>query len=78
AGDEILGLARGFLSAGALSLVLSLWTVNDKAAAELMKEFYTYLQRGDTVPASLGKAQRKLIRRNTHPYYWAPFICLGK
>ena len=41
AGDEILGLTRGFLTAGVASLVLSLWTVNDEATAELMKNFYT-------------------------------------
>ena len=47
AGDEILGLARGFLSAGASSLVLSLWTVNDEATTRLMKNFYKNLQRGE-------------------------------
>ena len=45
-GDELIGLVRGFFSAGAPSLLLSLWTVDDEATAELMKDFYTTLARG--------------------------------
>lgn len=78
AGDEILGLARGFLSAGASSLVLSLWTVNDEAATRLMKSFYKNLQRGATASASLTAAQREFIKENAHPYYWSPFVLIGK
>ena len=78
AGDEILGLARGFLSAGASSLVLSLWTVNDEATTNLMKNLYKNLQRGDSVSASLAKAQREFIKQNAHPYYWSPFVLIGK
>lgn len=78
AGDEILGLARGFLSAGANSLVLSLWTVNDEATTELMKDFYTNLQRGATVAASLRQAQKEFIERNEHPYFWSSFSMIGK
>ncbi len=78
AGEEILGLARGFLTAGASSLVLSLWTVNDLATTELMKSFYTELQRGNAVSASLRKAQMKFIAREDHPYFWSPFAIFGK
>lgn len=78
AGEEILGLARGFLTAGASSLVLSLWTVNDKATTKLMKSFYGELQRGKTVSASLRKAQRKSIENGEHPYFWSPFAIIGK
>lgn len=78
AGGEILGLARGFLSAGAHSLVLSLWTVSDEATTRLMKEFYKNIQRGCTVSTSLAQAQRKFIRENAHPYYWSPFVLIGK
>lgn len=77
AGDEILGLARGFLSAGAKSLVLSLWTVNDEATTELMKVFYTNLQRGESVATSLRKAQTDFIGRGEHPYFWSPFVLIG-
>ncbi|HVE59248.1 MAG TPA: CHAT domain-containing protein [Pyrinomonadaceae bacterium] len=78
AGDEILGLARGFLAAGADSLVLSLWTVSDEATVRLMKDFYTFLQRGETVAASLRLAQINFIQNNSHPYFWSPFTVIGK
>ena len=77
AGDELLGLARGFLSAGANSLILSLWTVSDEAAATLMKEFYEHLQRGEPSGASLRLAQIDFIQRSAHPYFWSPFVFIG-
>jgi len=76
-GAEILGLARGFLSAGARALLLSLWTVNDEATAELMGDFYSTLQRGADVSASLRIAQKRFIERGAHPYYWSPFFVIG-
>ena len=78
AGDEILGLARGFLSAGASSLCLSLWTVNDKAATVLMKIFYEELRRGKTAAESLKVAQCNFIERGVHPYFWSPFALIGR
>ena len=78
AGDEILGLARGFISAGAASLVVSLWSVNDEATGKLMKQFYTSLQRGMSVAASLRSAQVDFIRRGEHPFLWSPFILIGR
>jgi CHAT domain-containing protein len=78
AGDEILGLARGFLTAGALSLVLSLWTVNDEATTALMREFYTQLRAGKETSKALQLAQCSFIRENAHPYFWSPFLLIGK
>jgi CHAT domain-containing protein len=78
AGNEILGLARGFLSVGVKSLVLSLWTVNDETTVRLMEDFYTNLQRGATVSASLRLAQINFIKNNSHPYFWSPFMVIGK
>jgi len=78
AGDEILGLARGFLSAGASSLVLSLWTVSDEATSRLMKRFYENLQLGHAVAASLRIAQIEFIGRGEHPYFWSPFAVIGR
>ena len=78
AGEEILGLSRGFLSAGANSLILSLWMVNDEAALDLMKAFYENLQRGETVSASLRVAQNNFIKLNVHPYFWSPFAVIGR
>jgi tetratricopeptide (TPR) repeat protein len=78
AGDEIIGLARGFLSAGVNSLIISLWTVNDAAAAGLMKAFYENLQRGHTAAASIRIAQKEFIARGEHPYFWSPFALIGR
>lgn len=77
-GEEIIGLARGFLSAGAASLVLSLWTVNDEATVRLMQVFYKNLQRGHSVSASLKIAQNEFIKRGEHPYFWSPFALIGR
>jgi CHAT domain-containing protein len=77
AGEEILGLARGCLSAGARSLILSLWTVNDDATAVLMTDLYENLQRGKTIAASLRGAQLELIKKGEHPYFWSPFLMIG-
>ncbi len=50
-GDELLGLARGFLYAGTPSLVVSLWTVNDRSTAQLMRRFYEGLKTVSPSPA---------------------------
>lgn len=78
AGDEILGLARGFLAAGAGSLIVSLWAVNDTAAGQLMTDLYTEMQRGGTAAASLRHSQLLAIGRGEHPFLWSPFILVGR
>jgi len=78
AGDELLGLQRGLFYAGATSLLLSLWDVHDRTTAELMQDFYSrYIETGD-MAGSLQAAMRGLRTENPHPYYWAPFILVGK
>jgi CHAT domain-containing protein len=78
AGDELLGLQRGLFYAGATTLLLSLWDVHDRSTAELMQEFYrSYMQNGDAA-LSLRGAMRILRRENPHPYFWAPFVLVGK
>ena len=77
-GDELLGLARGFLRAGTPSLVVSLWMVNDKSTAQLMYRFYQGLIAGLTKAGALREAILEVKAAFPHPYYWAPFILLGK
>jgi CHAT domain-containing protein len=78
AGDELLGLQRGLFCAGATSLLLSLWDVHDESTASLMQAFYAdYLQSGD-MPKALQSAMRRLRQQNPHPYFWAPFILIGR
>lgn len=78
AGDEVVGLTRGFLAAGACGLAVSLWAVNDRSTAELMKYLYDELQRGSAAAASLRQAQIKMIGRGYSPYHWGAFVYLGK
>ena len=78
AGDELLGLQRGLFRAGATSLLLSLWDVHDRSTAELMQEFYRGYIRGETAELSLQRAMQNLRREMPHPYFWAPFVLVGK
>jgi CHAT domain-containing protein len=76
-GDELLGLTRGLLYAGARSLLLSLWEVDDRSTSDLMKEFYGGLTRGYRKADALRGAMLELRKRCPHPYYWAPFKLIG-
>lgn len=80
-GDEQLGLGRAFLAAGATSLVMSLWPVEDNATNELMKLFYQHLLKGESKVQALRAAQCQLLQNTsscyTHPYYWAAFRLVG-
>jgi len=78
AGDEILGLVRGFLTAGAASLVVSLWAVNDPATAKLMTAFYEGLKTGVAPRQALRMAALDTRQLFPHPYYWAPFTFIGR
>ncbi|HKV61371.1 MAG TPA: CHAT domain-containing protein [Candidatus Acidoferrum sp.] len=78
AGDELLGLQRGLFCAGATSLLLSLWDVHDETTSALMQEFYrNYMQTGNMARA-LHSAMKQLRQTHPHPYFWAPFVLVGK
>ena len=76
-GDELLGLVRGLIYAGAQSALLTLWDVQDRSTAQLMASFYSHLYRGDDKAVALRKATLELREVHPHPYYWAPFVLLG-
>lgn len=76
-GDELVGLCRGFFAAGARSVVVSLWMVDDISTAKLMKQFYAALAAGMPVASALRHAQHVLREWYPHPYYWAPFVVMG-
>jgi CHAT domain-containing protein len=78
AGDELLGLVRGFLCAGSQSLLLSLWDVHDKTTTMLMKVFYVQLGQSQDKALALQRAMIELRNDYPHPYYWAPFLLVGK
>jgi CHAT domain-containing protein len=77
-GDELIGLARGFFSAGAPSVLVSLWNVDDDSTARLMGLFYCRLRAGDRPAAALRYAQRELLRKQPYPFFWSPFVLLGR
>jgi tetratricopeptide (TPR) repeat protein len=76
-GDELHGLMRGFLYAGAPSVVASLWAVSDSSTATFMREMYTRIRAGSSKRAALRAAQLAVRDAYGHPYYWAPFILMG-
>jgi CHAT domain-containing protein len=75
--DDVLGLMRGFLYAGARSLLMSLWAVSDESTVMLMNQFYTEWQNGATKAKALQKAMQTVRRTYPSPFYWAPFILVG-
>jgi tetratricopeptide (TPR) repeat protein len=77
-GDELVGLVRGFLLAGAASVVASLWTVEDAATADLMAAFARRLHDGDGPTAALCGAQREAMTVHPHPGAWAAFAVHGR
>lgn len=78
AGDEVMGLARGLLYAGAHTLLLTLWDVHDRSTSEFMRSFYGHWNAGQTKPAALRHAMLELRQRFPHPYFWAPFLLVGR
>lgn len=79
-GEGMLGLSRGFLTAGSQRVLSSLWKVDDRATAEFMRHFYTaLLKRHCSAAAALAAAQRAMREDPAwkSPYYWAPFVLQG-
>ena len=77
AGDEPIGLMRGLLAAGARSLLLTLWDVNDVSTATFMEVFYNNLGRSSNRSTALQQAMHEVRGAYPHPYYWAPFVLVG-
>jgi CHAT domain-containing protein len=89
AGDEVLGLPRAFLGAGAASVLVSLWLVQDETTARLMTDWYQRwlapaARRGaanaqEMRPAAALRAAQQFLRaEQSHPYFWAPFVLMGR
>jgi CHAT domain-containing protein len=80
-GEGFMGMTRGFMHAGASSVVASLWEVDDLATAELMKLFYNnMLKRGMKTGEALRAAQNSIRQRPEwrSPHYWAAFTLQGE
>lgn len=79
-GEGVRGLSSAFMMAGASNVVASLWKVADESTASLMVSFYTELLNGKDKASALRDAKLALLRNEQyrHPYYWAPFIQIGR
>ena len=76
-GDEMVGLVRAFLVAGAARVLASLWPVDDAVTASFMASFYAALCRGQAPAAALQRAQIDVMQTHPHPFYWAAFTLHG-
>src|SRR5262249_4311309 len=78
-GEGIVGVTRALLYAGAQSVVVSLWQVDDTSTPDLMIGFYRHLDQDAGKAESLRQAKLEMIRqgRFAHPFYWAPFVLIG-
>jgi CHAT domain-containing protein len=78
-GDELIGLGRGLLYAGAGALILSLWQVADSSTVSLMEKLYRNLQAGRSKSAALREAQLSFLiqDRQLHPAFWGAFQLIG-
>ncbi|MCI0552595.1 MAG: CHAT domain-containing protein [Anaerolineae bacterium] len=79
ASDDLIGMGRSFLYAGAGALVLSLWHVGDQATLRLMKRMYAALYAGASKPSALRQAQMSILAENKdiHPAFWGAFQVVG-
>ena len=79
-GEGIIGLTRGFLYAGAQSLLVSLWPVSDAASSGLVVDFYAELLGGRPKARALREAKLRTMARNPEyakPYYWSSLVLVG-
>ncbi len=77
-GDEMFGLLRGFLAAGARAVAVSLWPAEDLPTASLMTRFHALMAEGLSRTAALRQAQKYVRRTWQHPYQWAAFALFGE
>ena len=78
-GEGIEGMSRAFFYAGASSVLLSLWAVNDQATSQLLERFYLHLRSAKSIMDSLRQAKLEMIDSAVlaHPYYWAGLVVSG-
>ena len=76
-GDEMVGLVRAFLVAGAARVVASLWPVDDRVTALFMAHFYPALRQGQSSAEALRTARMALRATHPHPGFWGAFTLFG-
>ena len=77
--EGVVGIARAFLGAGARSVLVSLWAIDDEATLEFMKNFYQHLVKGKSASEALNQAMNSM--RESEEFnavrFWAPFVLIG-
>ncbi len=80
-GEGIINLARGFTYAGVPSIIMTLWEVEDKSGAEIMLNFYDYLNKGYSKDRALQQAKLDYLKNmpqfRAHPYFWSAYVNIG-
>ncbi len=84
-GEGVIGLTRALLYAGSKNIIVSLWKVSDASTNKLMVDFYTNFlneksSKSKNYSKHLQKAKLKLIKEGkyAHPFFWSPFILIGR
>ena len=77
--EGVVGIARAFLGAGARSVLVSLWAIDDEATMEFMKIFYQHLMTGESASAALNQTMKSMRESDEFSAvdYWAPFVLIG-
>ena len=75
--DNVSGLNKAFIQAGAKNIIMSLWSVSDSETSKLMNDFYKNIQQNADYANALRKAKLKMIEEKLHPFYWGAFIVSG-
>ncbi|XP_068736707.1 tetratricopeptide repeat protein 28-like [Montipora capricornis] len=77
--EGIVGIARAFLCAGARSVLVSLWAIDDEATFMFMKSFYQHLADRKSASSALHHAMKSLQETKNYSAikYWAPFVLIG-
>jgi CHAT domain-containing protein len=80
-GEGILSLARGFVYSGSQSVVMSMWEIEDRSGAEIVKSYYKFLKKGATKSNALRKARISYLKKadmlRSHPYFWSALVIYG-
>jgi CHAT domain-containing protein len=80
-GEGVMSFARGFLYAGCKSILMTLWTVEDKSGYLLTSAFYRELNEGKNVNEALRSAKLEFLKNadqlRSHPYFWAAYVNIG-
>ncbi|MBI9060227.1 MAG: CHAT domain-containing protein [Labilibaculum sp.] len=80
-GEGVMSLARGFFYAGCPSVIMTLWTVEDKTGSNLMSNFYTLLASGLKKDEALREAKLQYLQTadalKSHPYFWSGYVTMG-